>query len=319
MDLLEIDRKLQSDYSMLRINAEKIALKNKNLANSNPLFSKLDTLERDIVFILGKENSKNNPDKNIVFECDRELKIIKSQKNKILKSLNLKESDLSPKFECQKCKDTGIINNGVCQCYKKRRNIEIIKSYGLSKNDFNSFDDIDESLFTNKTQLENYKKLKNISQKWCNAYPNTKKYNILLLGEVGVGKTFLIKCMAKSLLENGFLVCFLSAFEMSNLFLNYHTSPNSQKQQYLAPLIESDILFIDDLGTEPSLKNVTQNYFTLILSERERMRKPTIISSNLSVENFVKKYGERNFSRMTNKHTGNTFCIVGDDLRTTVK
>lgn len=318
MDLLEIDKKLQNEYANSRINAENQALINKNKANANPVYKKLDELERDLVFLIGKEEAKEKPNKKTLLECNSELKTIKSNKLKILNSLGLSEADLKPKYSCEKCKDTGLVGGYVCDCYKKRRNAEIIKSYGLSENDFVSFDDINESLFKNPEQLESFKKLKNLMQKWCNTYPNTKKFNILLLGEVGVGKTFLLKCMAKSLLEKGFLVSFLSAFEMNNLFLNYHTSPNNQKQQYLSPLIDSEILFIDDLGTEPMLKNVTENYLTLVLSERERLKKPTIISSNIDSFKFAGRYGERNFSRLTNKQTGITFSIVGDDLRTTV-
>lgn len=319
MDLNEIDKKLQNEYANSRINAEKQAVSNKNLAFSNNNFKKLDELERDLTFLIGKEQASEKPDKKKIAECNKELNIIKINKVKILSSLGLTERDLKPRYNCEICKDTGLVNGNVCECYKRKRNIEIIKSYGLSESDFVSFDDINEELFPNEKQLESYKKLKNIMQKWCDIYPNTQKYNILLLGEVGVGKTFLLKCMAKRMLEKGYLVSFLSAFEMNNLFLNYHISPNNQKQQYLSPLIDSDILFIDDLGTEPNLKNVTENYLTLVLSERERMKKPTIISSNISSSNFASRYGERNFSRLTNKQTSIAHSIVGDDLRTTVK
>ena len=102
---------------------------------------------------------------------------------------------------------------------------------------------------------------------------------------------------------------------MNNMFLKYHTSFDANKHIHISPLLDSEFLFIDDLGTEPILKNVTQNYLYLILSERERHNKPTIITTNLMPENILDRYGERIYSRIANKSSSLLVHLTGKDLR----
>ena len=316
MDLLEIDKKLQNEYANSRINAENQALINKNKANANPVYKKLDELERDLVFLIGKEEAKEKPNKKSLLDCNNELKTIESNKLKILNSLGLSKADLKPKYSCEKCKDTGLVGGYVCDCYKKRRNAEIIKSYGLSNDKFVSFNDVNESLFTDKKQLQDFTKLKDILKNWCENYPdNITKYNIYICGTTGIGKTFLLRCITKTMLEKGFQVFFISACKLNDTFLEYVSKPYNQKQQILSPLLDCDILIIDDLGSEPFIRNITDNFLFTIISERERFNRPTIISSNFGIDHVQEVYGERLYSRLTNKFTSKIFNLEGLDLR----
>ena len=100
------------------------------------------------------------------------------------------------------------------------------------------------------------------------------------------------------------------------MFLSYHTTNgNEQKNAYLNALIDPDCLIIDDLGTEPMLKNVTKEYLYLILSERSRDDKMTIITTNLTPNELLARYNERIFSRLFNKREGFAAQISGTDLR----
>jgi DNA replication protein DnaC len=136
-----------------------------------------------------------------------------------------------------------------------------------------------------------------------------------LSGKTGVGKTFASKCVASALATKGLSVCFVSAFQMNELFLKYHTTFDASKSSVLSPLTDCDALFVDDLGTEPMLSNVTINYLYLILSERERFGRATVITTNLTPENILNQYGERICSRLFSKGTSVRFEIKGDDLR----
>lgn len=319
MDILEIDKKLQNEYALDRISVEKVAFNNKLKARTVPEFVKLEQLEKDITFEIGKENSKDKKDSKLINELSQELKVVTSSKEKILAKLGLKPSDLEPNYLCKKCKDVGFYAGIMCDCYKKRRNSAIIKECGFDERELHSFDDIDKNLFKNSTHFDDFNKLKNLLEKWCNAYPNVSKTNIFLGGSTGIGKTFIMKCMAKNLIDKNLSICFLSAFEMNNLFLKYHTTFDRKKEQILIPLLESDILFIDDLGSEPMLNNVTTNYLYTTISERERYKRPTIISSNLSIDTIATRYDERIYSRLSNKQISIVLNLVGDDLRTKSK
>ena len=98
--------------------------------------------------------------------------------------------------------------------------------------------------------------------------------------------------------------------------LKYHTTFDNSKLSILKPILEIDALFIDDLGTEPILNNVSINYLFLILSERERFDKPTIITTNLSAETLKKDMVNAYFLGFLTKKSGIMLKVSGEDIRT---
>lgn len=311
MDIKELNKKLQFEFS----NKHYLAIKKSEQLLDNlkaiPAYQKLCKLEKDLVF----EVASPKTDKKTKAELEKNLKSVRSQKQKLFEKLGIKESDLVPKFECPLCQDRGFVGSTMCKCFVARRNSELLKLGGLGSKQERTFEKFDTKICAEKSQAENLEKLKNILQKWSSDYPKVKKTNLTISGNVGVGKTYLSECLANALAKRGYSVCFVSAFDMNNMFLKYHTTFDQSKQAQISPLIDSDFLFIDDLGTEPLLKNVTQNYLYLVLSERERHEKPVIITTNLLPENILDRYGERIFSRVANKITGKFFHISGNDLR----
>ena len=314
MDIKEIERKVQEEFKLRKISADSLVHDNTMKAFSNKKYRDLDFIKKEIIFRIGKLKFLGQKEDELK-ELNDQLKIIKESQEKILKSMGLTFASLKIVYNCKKCKDKGFISGKMCDCYKKERNYEIIKECGIDKDELVSFDDIDENLIKNEQQLNEFRKLKNGLEKWCNSYPNPNRNNIFLSGATGLGKTYLTKCMAKNLLEKGLLVCYVSAFEMNNLFMKYHTTFSYEKEHALVPLMESDVLFIDDLGSEPFIKNVTENYLYLVLSERERFKRPTIITSNFTPEKIILRYSERIYSRLVNKKQSYTLNIKGDDLR----
>ena len=73
-----------------------------------------------------------------------------------------------------------------------------------------------------------------------------------------------------------------------------------------------DLLVIDDLGTELT-NSFTETYLFEVLNERLIHQKSTIISTNLNLEEFQERYGDRIFSRTTGYYS--MFKIFGDDIR----
>ena len=97
--------------------------------------------------------------------------------------------------------------------------------------------------------------------------------------------------------------------------LKYHSTFDATKNQYLNAITKCDVLIVDDLGTEPMLRNVTENYLTLILSERELNKRATIVTTNLITDDIFERYRERVYSRLISKRTGLVFLLTGSDLR----
>ena len=302
---------LQAEFSAKRIKAEFVANRNKERLKNIPSFSHLEKLEKQISFELAKAENANEK----TTELAKVLKTVRAEKLQVLKKLKLEPADLEPKFECEVCKDTGVFGGNVCECFKKRRNEEIIKACGIDTSKLATFENFDTKICKSEKQAKDLEKLKDKLETWANSYPNIKKKNIVLSGKTGVGKSFITECLASSMLKKNYSVCFVSSFDMNNMMLAYHTTFNEDKNSQLVPLLKSDFLFIDDLGTEPLINNVTINYLFLVLSERERFGKPVIVSTNLTPENILDRYGERIYSRLMNKISGACFHLDGDDLR----
>ena len=177
------------------------------------------------------------------------------------------------------------------------------------------FKNFNPQIATNPNQQKELMELKTIFTKWSDKFPENKAKTILITGATGVGKTFLSQCIAKQIIDKGYLVSFVTAFGMNNILLKYHTTFNSEKNSYLDMLFDPDVLIIDDLGSEPILRNITIEYLYLILSERVRKNKSTIITTNLDLNDILARYGERVFSRIVNKQSSLITKIQGDDLR----
>lgn len=311
MNYQELNKKLQDEFARKRIVAEEKAAKNRERLNQFPAFLRLAKLEAEIVFELAKAKDAGKK----TTELAKVLKETREEKLKFLKKLGLSPADLEPKYECDNCGDTGVFGNRICHCFKRRRNAELVKACGIDASKLASFDKFDTKICSDETQAKELEKLKTIMEKWANAYPSVKKKNLVLSGKVGVGKTFITECLAKYMIEKDYSVCFVSSFDMNNMMLSYHTTFDANKESHLIPLLESDFLFIDDLGTEPLINNVTLNYLFLVLSERERFGRPVIVTTNLKSSDVLDRYGERIYSRLTSKQTCQFFHLDGNDLR----
>lgn len=238
-----------------------------------------------------------------------DIKKFEKQEEKILKKLNIKKENLVPNYSCKSCNDTGYVDNNICSCLKKEINGILFEQSGF-KHQLKKFDECNFEIFDNKQKMQT---LYTSMQKWCQ---KDNDYKIVLLtGKTGVGKTYLTECMASKLIENGHIVLFTSAFNLNQNLLKFHTTFDSTKINYLNLLLEPEYLFIDDLGTEPILKNVTVEGIYNIISDRLEHNKKTIITTNLGLKEIENVYGERVFSRLVNKRTSICFNIENSDIR----
>ena len=295
--IFNINEKANKIIKQRKQNAENIALQNLLLARQNEEFLQNEKNENALIIEIAKNELNNQIDKK-----NREnLQKIQKNKEKILKNLKI---NLNVEYFCKKCKDTGVINNEICTCKKQVIN-EILKQESGMLNSLYSFDlskklEQDEQILFSKMQT------------WCEKFPNVKSKSIFLTGEIGVGKTFLCGAMANKLIEKNVFVYYTTAFALNNMFIDYCKTHN---QEILNVLLDAEVLFIDDLGTEPILKNITLNYLYLILNERLVNNKAIVINSNLMPDEILVKYGERIFSRLMNKQTGLVLCYKGKDKR----
>jgi DNA replication protein DnaC len=244
-------------------------------------------------------------------------KLLKAQK-KLLSSLKLSDSDLQTKYECTLCNDSGFIENKPCVCYKREFSKRLLIESGINYNALKKIEEFDPSI-CKPDDLEHKKMLEKLLifiKTFTSSFPKVKSDLVFLTGNTGTGKTFASEVIVSELIKRCFYVNIITAFQMNNIFLDYHKDYDKSTSNKLSPLLDVDLLVIDDLGTEPIFRNVTKEYLYLIISERLRHHKKTIITTNLTPNEFIDKYGERIYSRVFDKSKSIAINLRGEDLRT---
>lgn len=234
--------------------------------------------------------------------------VLKAKRNQILSQKGIDERSLSPVYECEKCQDTGFIHGaGVCDCFYKTLTAvceDLLQLSPTSLPDFSTY------VCADKTE----EKYKNLFLDYVEKFPPEKVKNLLISGDTGCGKTFSAGCIASALKGKNLNVIFITAVKLSELFLRYHTASIGDKQAIFSLLTTCDLLVIDDLGTEPLLKNVTVEYLTAVISERLSTKSPFIITTNLTMGEIKERYTERLLSRLSGAETAK-ISLKGKDKR----
>ena len=219
------------------------------------------------------------------------------------------------KYECTKCGDTGFVDNKMCSCMKEALTLAGIESSGFANL-------IKEQRFDNFS-LDFYKKNatyydmmgKNLEflKEYAKNFDAKNSQSILMMGGTGLGKTHLSSAVAYEVIEKGNDVFYTGAIDLFSQFeiqrfKSYNNEPNELIERYF----ESDLLIIDDLGTEMINQFSVSTLYNL-LNDRLSRKKPTIVSTNLSKDEIMKKYTDRITSRMFGEYK--IVFFAGTDIR----
>ena len=121
-----------------------------------------------------------------------------------------------------------------------------------------------------------------------------KGYGMYLFGASGTGKTHLTACICNELISSYHQCLFTNFLEISKL-IKANFNKNTDAEITIKRICEIDFLFIDDLGTELLKKNGEDNWLQEqvfdIINKRYNNRKPTIFSSNYSLNELIEKRG----------------------------
>lgn len=243
-----------------------------------------------------------------------------SQERKALLLCNSYPEDyLELPYNCPLCQDTGYIGSKKCTCFKKaeiellyaQSNLkEIIKKENFDHFSFDYYSDTMKNEATGLTERETARRAYDIARGFVRDFDSSFN-NLFLYGDTGVGKTFLSHCIARELLESAHCVMYFSAFDLFDLLAGstFSRKGSTEGEEFV---FDSDLLIIDDLGTELTNSFVSSQLF-LCINERIMRKKSTIISTNLKLENFSETYSERTFSRIASNY--HMVKLVGKDIR----
>ena len=240
----------------------------------------------------------------------------------------------SPVYTCVKCSDTGFdISDpeGRCSCYYDVI-VPILFEYsgfpGISKYTFDSFnpelfsDNANEELNRSKnTPRKQILGIRDAAMRFADNIDAEHYPNMFFIGSPGTGKTFMAGCVVDKVVRKGRSVCYLSAPRMFDVISEYRTasaafSPDKERleraSEAYSNLLNSDLLVIDDLGTETFNSN-RQPELLAVVNHRTGCARKMIITTNLEMTDLMNFYDERLISRIYGAFS--VYKFFGDDLR----
>lgn len=243
------------------------------------------------------------------------------ERKAILEKNGYPENYLDINYFCKKCNDRGFIDGKMCECMRallrEKAYDKLNKASPLSLSDFNTF-----SLeYYSKTIVEDgnkkyspysrMEKIFNFCQNYAINFTPTSE-SLLFQGSSGLGKTHLSLAIAKEVIERGYGVIYTSAPDILSKLESERFGGERNTDATDNILKECDLLIVDDLGTE-FLTTFTLSKIYNIINTRMLLKKPTIVSTNLTLKELQKNYSPRMVSRIIGEMTRLPF--VGEDIR----
>lgn len=248
-----------------------------------------------------------------VLQWNAEIKLL-------LKQNGYPEDYLEPVCACPLCEDSGYVGESkktLCTCAQNLY-AQLLEKGGAFEEE-QSFEAFDENVFpeyilpgTDVTQRQYMNVIRRRCEDYANHLPQPAQKTLLLYGGSGLGKTYLLRAIHARARENNVPAICLTA----NAFLRTAREAYfSRDQQALDALYETELLLIDDLGTEPMLENITVEQLFNLINERQNARLCTVLSTNLTLTELKARYTERVLSRLLDKRNCLALHFLGEDIR----
>ena len=320
-------RKVERDFSVKRQHAQSDARTfKKNVYDENPELAEIENKINTIALKSAKSRIFSDNLSREVEQEKLEIELAKLNRdyNDKLKELGLTKKDFEPKYECEKCNDTGFIDNKMCSCFNQELINEAFKQSNLSKIKEENFETFDFGYYSTcsnkekygieKSPLEIIDGIRKLAYNFSHNLDDTQQKNLLFTGSTGLGKTFLANCIACEAIKQGKSVIYQTAPILLDKMVDYKfrfNKTDSEREEY-DKIFDVDLLIIDDLGTEAMNSAKFSELFN-ILNTRLLKNKKILISTNLTPQEIKREYEERIFSRFVGDFLVCRF--VGEDIR----
>ena len=233
---------------------------------------------------------------------------------------------LDPIYSCPFCKDTGYVKEKKCFCFEQKIMTLLFEQSNLTQAikeqnfdtfrlDYYSDQASEDQPISPQENMENvmdtaFRFIKNFDMEAKS--DDSFRRNLLIYGEPGVGKSFLSTCIASELIKKGKSVIYLTAYQLFEQLAD-HTFHREDADSDISDILQhTDLLIIDDLGTEMNNAFINSQLFSVI-NERILSKKSTIINTNFNLKQLSLTYTERISSRLIQFYT--FLHIYGEDIR----
>lgn len=321
------------EYELKRNKAIKDAEKRKrDLLDVNPRLAEIESELSSNSIKASKAILMSNKKEQatILSELKKKNTILIKEKNAFIKNLSKENDYLNPHFDCKLCMDTGYIQKDgtttLCSCLKQRIFDIAYNKSNMGNLERENFSNFNIRIFSDKPDVEKYKselspkenikKIKDAVQSFITNFEDPEEKNLIFTGNTGVGKTFLINCIANEILKSGKTVLYQTAPVMFDEINDAKFDRENSKFNIYKNILDVDLLIIDDLGTEKLTDTKITELFTIIntrlLNQNHKITK-TIISTNLNITELFNTYTTRIGSRLTGYYK--FYRLFGEDLR----
>ena len=227
---------------------------------------------------------------------------------------------------CKTCGDTGMVDGRLCDCMERRYNRELTKELSvLLRSGDESFERFDLSLYPDTPEQESGVSARSAMRivfsacrGFADSFPDVPANlrNLLLRGDSGLGKTYLSACIARSVAERGYSVCYDTASAALEAFEKQKFSRIPEEAEAAAlraeRMLSCDLMILDDLGTEMATPAAISALYTLINTRLSRSLH-TVISTNCSDDELRRRYSPQICSRLFGEFLELPF--YGNDIR----
>lgn len=322
-----IYREIEADYERMR--AENRAEETRRLALVTEKNLRIGMLfeERSRLFHARAAEAFANPSEamSISASLAADVASLQASIRKALLEAGYPEDYLQPIYHCAVCKDTGRVGESIqerCACFQKRLREHILSAKDTGLNGAETFETFDEQIFPdtlmtnaqgmNTTQREHMARVRNLCRAYADAFPNTQRRNLLLVGMSGLGKTFLMNCIGNQVASKGGEVYSLTAYQLTE---RMRSAIFDRDPEAFSMLLKVPLLLLDDLGVESMIPNITIEQLFTLLNERGLSGLHTVISTNLMPEELKRRYTERVCSRLFDRKNTVMYSFLGQDVR----
>lgn len=189
----------------------------------------------------------------------------------------IEEGDSTP--ICKRCGDTGWVIQGDtavrCDCYSRLMGDRLVQEANIPER-YSHCDLLDFKVSNNRSLAQ----AKTIALEFARSYPVSRD-GLLFMGGCGVGKTHLAVGIIKNLAAKG----------VPSLFVDFRTLLEQIKETFsdaksgisesdlLEPVLETDVVVLDDLGAE-RISDWVRDRLGFIINHRYNSKKTMIITTN---------------------------------------
>ena len=237
----------------------------------------------------------------------------------LLRKHGLSPDHLEVRWTCPICRDTGTDGQRLCKCHlellKKiafeeagRRSPLKISTFGDF--DLRYYDDTYDPLFRSSPR-ERMESILSFCKTYAREFDDSAP-NLLMTGETGLGKTHLSLAIAGEAIARGYFVIYNSAQNIFNELQRERFGKTDTNGAFESQLLNCDLLVIDDLGAEFSTTFTNAALYNVV-NTRLNLSLPTIISTNLTLEELEERYTRRISSRLIGEYT--VLKFIGADVR----